>query len=67
MMYVFICIYSGQRRSNHKSLERRGEMHSNARYELTDLELSTCDRITQDDVNTSCEQPPRYYRVISPS
>ncbi len=49
MMYMFICIYSEEVRSDHKrSLKTHVEMHSNARSEQTDLELSTCDQITQD-------------------
>ena len=47
-MYMFICIWSGEAKSNHKrSLEIHVVTHSNARCELTCLELSTCDRITQ--------------------
>ncbi len=42
-------MYSGEVRSDHKwSLETHVEMHSDAKSELTDLELSTCDRITPD-------------------
>ena len=47
--YVFICIQSGDVRSDHKwSLKTHVEMHSNARCEQTYLKLSACDAITQD-------------------
>ncbi len=40
MMYLFICIYSGGVRSDHKwSLEK----HVHVRWEQVRLELSTCD------------------------
>ncbi len=49
MLYMFICIQSGELRSDHKwSLETHVETHVNARSEQMHLELSTCDWITQD-------------------
>ena len=61
-MYVFICIWSGDVRADHNwSLGTNVKAHSNARCELSYLELATCEHI----IKCKTHVDPRYEQMLS--